>query len=678
MELFRQGRYEEAAVQFEESLRLHENSEVWNDWAAAQAAAGHIREATEGFEKALRLDPQNVMASTNLRFLTGHNAARTTLTASSSPARLLHQRAIQHYKQGKHKEALGLIERALKSEETSQRWNDFATMQLAVKNFVVAESGYRRALELDPANQLAAANLVGLLEGLGRDQEASQFLSAASAELVQKNRDAALIAVARTGDTQVLATQLFKYVSRFPGQDPELPIGMAEALKRARNSGFLARQCFGLVARLPSEAVCAVLIAFVLLAARDPIFHSVVALWHMNLGDYDRALAAFQKVFDASPADLFAESMIIECQHQRHARCPTCPDPFEGIEKYLRDRFCEKPWRHFEVGVDNGAYLCCPAWLPICIGMPCRASAEDIWHSDVAAEVRKSVLEGSFKYCSKVHCPSIAARNLPSRSSVRECFPELHPVVAAQGAVPKPSTLVLSYDRTCNLACPQCRSSFYSAGRAEQEQMDRDYQEFILTVVRDATAVTLEGSGEVFSSRHSRRILGLLKRDQYPNLKFSIISNGQLFDRRSFESFDLKGRLMQVDISIDAAHPETYKVVRRGGDFNRLLRNLQFLDDLRIKEAEGFRLILRFVVSAMNFREIPEFVTLARRFHADSILFTIIRNWGCFGKGEFEQMNVASPTNPLHEEFVEILDSPELLDPIVDMGSIQTYRRNTF
>jgi len=46
--------------------------------------------------------------------------------------------------------------------------------------------------------------------------------------------------------------------------------------------------------------------------------------------------------------------------------------------------------------------------------------------------------------------------------------------------------------------------------------------------------------------------------------------------------------------------------------------------------------------------------------------------------GEFEKMNVASSTNPLHEEFVEILDSPELLDPIVDMGSIQTYRRNTF
>jgi MoaA/NifB/PqqE/SkfB family radical SAM enzyme len=259
----------------------------------------------------------------------------------------------------------------------------------------------------------------------------------------------------------------------------------------------------------------------------------------------------------------------------------------------------------------------------------------------------------------------------------------LHVVLAAEepslkmppaAALPKPSKLVLSYDRTCNLACPQCRPSFYSASPTQQKQMERDYEQFILAVVKEATAVTLDGSGEVFGSRHSRGILGLLKRAQYPNLKFSIISNGQLFDRRAFETFDLKGRLIQVDISIDAARPETYKVVRRGGDFNRLLRNLQFLDDLRIKEGEGFRLILRFVVSAMNYREIPEFVALARGFRADSVLFTIIRNWGSFSRSEFEEMNVASPRNPLHEEFVRILGSPELLNPIVDMGSIRTYR----
>jgi len=599
-------------------------------------------------------------------------------------ATVLHLEAIARFRQGKVEEALELIERALDLEETSLRRNDYAAIQLAARNLEAAERGYRRALALDPDNQLAAANLVVLLESLGRDGEAAQFLGAASADLLQKNRDAALLAAARSGNAQVLIRQLFKYISRFPEQDPELAPGMAEALRRARNSGFFARQCFALLSRLPVESVGAFLAVFDLLAARDPRFHSVLALWYMSKGDFDRALAAWHKVFDSNPADLFAESMIIECEHKRHAACPTSPDPFEGIEEYLRDRFCVNPWKHLELGVEDGAYICCPAWLPMCIGAPRRASAEEIWHSPVAAEIRKSVWEGSFKYCSKVHCPNIAARSLPSRSSVREDFPELGSVLTAgesgsgtppAAALPKPSKFVLSYDRSCNLACPQCRSSFFSAGRAQQEQMARDYEQLILTVAQDATALTLDGSGEVFSSRHSRRMLGLLTRDQYPNLRFYIHSNGQLFDRRAFETFDLKGRLVQVDISIDAARPETYQVVRKGADFNRLLGNLQFLDDLRLKEGERFHLQLRFVASVLNYREMPEFVRLARRFHADSVLYTVIRNWGSFSAQEFEYMNVASSTNPLHQEFIEILDAPELLDPIVDMGSVQTYRK---
>jgi wyosine [tRNA(Phe)-imidazoG37] synthetase (radical SAM superfamily) len=459
---------------------------------------------------------------------------------------------------------------------------------------------------------------------------------------------------------------------------------MVEALKRARNSGYFALQCFALLARLPSATVCEVLDEFGSLAVRDPKFHSVLALWYMTQRDYDGALAALHKVFDLNPADLFAESMIIECEHQRRAPDSGCSDPFEGLEAYLRESFCDAPWKHLELGLDDSAYLCCPAWLPTCVGRPSRTSVEEMWHSEVAVEVRRAILEGSFRYCSKVHCPKIAGRSLPRRSSASERYPELRSVLTAEesgfektpaAAVPKPLSLVLSYDRTCNLACPQCRKSFYSAHRSEQEQMDRDYERFILAVAKDATALTLDGSGEVFASRHSRRILGLLTREQYPNLKFCISSNGQLFDRRAFETFDLKGRLSQVHISIDAARPETYKVVRRGGDFNRLLRNLEFLDEVRLHEGERFYLELRFVVSALNYREIPEFVTLARRFHADCVLFTVIRNWGSFSANEFEQINVASATNPLCKEFVEILNSPELLDPIVDMGSIQTYRR---
>jgi hypothetical protein len=126
---------------------------------------------------------------------------------------------------------------------------------------------------------------------------------------------------------------------------------------------------------------------------------------------------------------------------------------------------------------------------------------------------------------------------------------------------------------------------------------------------------------------------------------------------------------------VDAARPETYRVVRRGGDFQRLLSNLAFLDELRRSRGENFRFELSFVVSSMNFREMPEFVQLGKRFHVDSILFTILRNSGHFTLTQFGQLNIANPCHPEHQDFLRVLESPELSDPIVDCGSVAPYRR---
>jgi hypothetical protein len=126
---------------------------------------------------------------------------------------------------------------------------------------------------------------------------------------------------------------------------------------------------------------------------------------------------------------------------------------------------------------------------------------------------------------------------------------------------------------------------------------------------------------------------------------------------------------------MDAARPETYRIVRRGGDFQRVLLNLAFLDDLRCARGESFRFELRFVVSSMNFRDMPEFVQLGRKYRVDVIYFNIIQNWGHFPLAEFEKLNVANPLHPEHQEFLRILESPELSDPIVDCGSVEPYRR---
>jgi wyosine [tRNA(Phe)-imidazoG37] synthetase (radical SAM superfamily) len=213
------------------------------------------------------------------------------------------------------------------------------------------------------------------------------------------------------------------------------------------------------------------------------------------------------------------------------------------------------------------------------------------------------------------------------------------------------------------------------ANREEQECMGRDYLPFILRAAQDVKTLGIDGAGEVFASRHSRHLLSLLKRDRFPRLKFWLVSNGLLLNERAFRDLDLYGRVQGIEISMDAAREETYRVVRRGGDFQRLLSNLAFLYESRSLRAEKFRLGLRFVVSSMNFRDLPEFVQLGREFQADIIYLYMIRNWGHCSLPQFEELNIGHPSHPEHEDFRRILDSPELSDPIVDWGSVAPYRR---
>ncbi|MBZ5627840.1 MAG: radical SAM protein [Acidobacteriia bacterium] len=693
--LYNQGQHEGAAHLLAGILQVNERSDIWNDWAVAQAASGRLSDAKNGFERALQLDPTNGEAAANLTLVLAHGTGKGEAPPTeerldsrfrSLAAEALHRDAVQRFRQGKAEEAAALISQALNTEPTSVRWNDFGTIQLALNNTAGAEQGYRQALQVDPQNQLAAVNLVILLEDLGRSKEASYWDNSVTRELVLKQCDGALQVVAQQCNSRLFEEHLWRYIRHVPDQDASLPEGVMQALRRRGDSGFFVQHCYQVVTELPPNSLPSVLEALERVAARDHRFSSLLAFWHMKSGDFDAALRFFQAAFDKNPADLFAEAMIVACEHARHELNPEVPDRFAGIEEYLAGSFCDRPWKHMEIGVDDGVYVCCPAWLPLCIGTPKNQSAPEIWNSQAAAEIRKSVLEGSFRHCSRVHCPQIAARTLSPRSAVREHFPELLPIVEAarQGApgqattsVPQsPTKLVLSYDRSCNLACLQCRTTFYTADAARQQEMERNYEQLILELAKEVKILNLDGSGEVFGSKHSRRILGLLGRAQFPQLRFSIISNGQLFDRRAFDTFDLRGRVERIDISIDAARPETYKLVRRGGDFRRLLDNLAFLDGLRIDEGEKFELGVSFVVSATNFREIPEFVCVAKQFHANSVLFTILRSWGHLNKDEFDGLNIAGPSHPLHQEFLEILDAPELLDPIVSCGSIQPYHQS--
>jgi tetratricopeptide (TPR) repeat protein len=575
-----------------------------------------------------------------------------------------HQRGIELFGQGRYKEAICCFEECLRQAETSEVWNDWATAQFASGRVREASEGLKRALQLDPQNTQAAENL-RLLDAL----------AASPQKRSEENQQ-------RVTGKKPIIEEFLQDVQVLPGEDPSLHPTVIEAIRKMRfHSGYFVEKCLERLARLPVEALPKALEALEQKAETDYRLSIVLARYYMQAEDYETALRHLRSACDWNPSDLFAENTLIACSRRQAAKTGGS-SAFEGFEAYLAGAFCDVPWHHLEIAWDGNAFLCCPAWLPLRVGNCPGQTLDEIWNSEFALQIRKSILDGSFRFCSKVHCPKIAGRTLPRRAS-NILGSELTPVSASERSSESPArvsggpgNLVLAYDRTCNLACPQCRRDFHVARREEQASMDRDYLPLILRAAQDAETLYLNGAGEVFASKHSRHLLSLLKREQLPQLKLLLISNGQLINERAFREFDLYGRVQGIQISVDAARPETYRVVRRGGDFQRLLSNLAFLDDLRSSGGEKFRLELCFVVSSMNFREMSEFVQLGRKFRADSILFTIVRNWGHLSLAEFEKLNIANPCHPEHQEFLRVLESPELSDPIVDCGSVAPYRRH--
>ena len=341
-------------------------------------------------------------------------------------------------------------------------------------------------------------------------------------------------------------------------------------------------------------------------------------------------------------------------------------------ETYLKDHFCGKPFTTVEVTPSGLVYVCCPDWLPTPIGMMSKGLSE-LWKDKQAQALRASIIDGSFKYCSRMSCAPISARSLPRRDS-----PEAQAIIASftaeTGEIPPPKEVILSHDRSCNLSCPSCRTGNIVAGKSKQKSLDDLVETALLPTLRQAERVYITGSGDPFGSNHFRRLIKRLKRDEFPNLFIDLHTNGQLWDEKAWTDLDLAGRVDTAQISIDAAEEETYGVVRRGGTLQRLLKNLEFVKTLR-EAGEIRRLMISMVVQKLNYREMPDFVRLGKRFGADDISFQMIRNWGTYSTKEFEDIYIGDPAHPDHAGLAKVLEAPELTWPGVDVGNVRTHLR---
>lgn len=345
--------------------------------------------------------------------------------------------------------------------------------------------------------------------------------------------------------------------------------------------------------------------------------------------------------------------------------------------------FCSFPFEHAAITATGEVYQCCAAFLPTPAGNLSDQTFDEVWNSEQAQAVRRTIHEGTFTFCREAKCPYLQGTvSLPLKESLQD--PEYREIIEKKQTklARGPREVHIAYDTTCNLACPFCRNDFIALKGEELEKSRRIHQQVFDHGLRDATRVMISAQGDPFASKLYSQILENFDEKKHPKLRIKITTNGLLFTEEAWERIRASHDAIDwIHVSVNAATAESFRINQKGGDFERLMKNLHFIKTLRRKplwnSLRATRLVRRktrfislsFIIQQNNYREIPKFIELGKELDIDQAMFTSIFHADrTFSDREFAKLPVHLPNHPEHQEFLRVMADTSLADPMVYMG----------
>jgi MoaA/NifB/PqqE/SkfB family radical SAM enzyme len=353
----------------------------------------------------------------------------------------------------------------------------------------------------------------------------------------------------------------------------------------------------------------------------------------------------------------------------------------EDNKDILKKYVCEMPFMYTDVQWSS-QFVCCPSWAPQTI----RANfagrekwgpideTDDVmrnWTSPNAQNIRKSVLDGSYKYCNHTICPRlnelINTGKKPYLFREIDEFRDIYNIHTEEDIInykTPPEEILFGFDRSCNLKCPSCRVNLIPNDNLESP--DHKAKIHLLKSIEDnfgsgLKRIMVTGSGDPFYSKIYRDYLINFDKSKYPNLEqIQIITNGNLLNEKLWKQMKATPYIKTIEVSIDAATKDTYETkTRLNGQWDVLITNLKFLatqDDL----IEQF--VCSMVVSKYNYKEMTMFYKLITDIFKDSkfkweisINYRQIVDWGTYSPEDLKELQVFNEEHILFKEFLEEL-----------------------
>lgn len=344
--------------------------------------------------------------------------------------------------------------------------------------------------------------------------------------------------------------------------------------------------------------------------------------------------------------------------------------PSKMLEKTIYDTaqydlVCDTMFGTYEIEATGEVACCCTTFLDERVGNLIDQDFKDIWWSNTHKILCLSAANKTFSFCKSDMCPVLMEK---ARKEYENSYTEL---ASYKKIEQSPKVILISIDSGCNLYCESCRECIKILKGTEKEKANIMADKLLNTGnLSDAEFIVMAGNGEVFLSDIYERIWS---NEQTKHTKrFRLLSNGTIFTPQRWNKFaDNRTSEVVVTFSIDAATEKTYQEVRRGGNFNHLMKNLHFASELRKQGKLGYFQI-SFVVQRKNYKEMPLFVELGKQLGVDKVFFTRILNWGTYSEDEFSKVSMTDSDGHANIELQEILDLPIMQENIVDLGTINS------
>lgn len=289
---------------------------------------------------------------------------------------------------------------------------------------------------------------------------------------------------------------------------------------------------------------------------------------------------------------------------------------------------CYMPWSNVTVDVKGRVFICyCDGFVPYPIGHILDFNSfEEIFTHPTAIKIQESIARKEYEFCATDLCD----------------------IKYARGDLKSGLQLFIQIDISCNISCPSCRERpiFFKDDNIINEWFTwtERMKEWIRKAGRQVQ-VELAG-GDPFASFLYCRVIESYS--ELTNVYWSIKTNGLLL-QKNFHLVEKIKDNMVFSISIDAATEETYKIVRRGGNWQQLLSNLEYVKQMN-KTTLG-----NFVIQLTNYKEIVPFVHFCNKYNLTPS-FTVLADWGTWHN--YEEQCVHLKTSVHYEEFKQTFQDP--------------------